>query len=275
MKRYIYKHTKDLARRIGLSDNGLRLYEKAGVIHPTYNEQNGYRELKLRDALLLSTGLAFTRCGFSIRETAEILNEKTIPQQAKLMEEHSREKINEIIYQLRAAQCMAERAASLHRYEADPCFCRQFTIRPLYILPVHDQDMMTLSGEPDSPWWATRCKPFSIGAFLIHADRFQTGEGSMIIGPSLWEEEVGYTGAPVHRAIKTGIETSHYVQAFVCCDLDNPLSKSSYEHVLHYLNHHHLTVCGDVFARVLTCGRNHASWDGLCEIYVPIKPEGT
>lgn len=271
MKRYTYKHTKDLTRRIGLSDNGLRLYEKAGIIHPTYNEQNGYRELKLRDAQLLSTGLTFSRCCFSIRETAEMINKKNIMEQAELMEQRSREKTDELIYQLRAAQCMAERAAQLQRYTAAPYFCRQLTIRPLYILPVHDQDMAALPGEPDSAWWATNCKPFSIGAYIIDEKRFRTGDGGMIIGASLWEEEVRYTGAPVNRAIKVGEETVHYVQAFSCYDLNDPLPKSSYEHVLQYLDNHGLMICSDVFTRALTCERQGGSWHCLCEIYVPIK----
>ncbi len=272
MKQYVYRHPKDLARQIGLSDNGLRLYEKAGIIHPAYNPENGYRELKLRDGQLLSTGLTFSRCGFSIRETADILNEKTFSEQAELMAQRSRERTDELIYQLRAVRCMEERSALLRQYEAAPQFCRECTIRPLYILPVQDQDMTSLAGEPDSSWWATNCKPFSIGAFLIGQERFQTGEGGVILGPSLWEE-VGYTGAPVSRAIKIGGETVNYVQAFACYDLDDPLPRSSYEHVLHYLDERGLWACGDAFARCLACQRRGEDWDCLCEIYVPVRRE--
>lgn len=269
MKQHYYRHIKDLTRFVGLSDNGLRLYEREGIIHPRHNEQSGYREVSMEDGKLLSAGMTLSKCGFSIRETADMLNRKTLGQQADLLEQRSRKMNDELLFRMYANRYLDELVSLMRRYESNPAACRILPGRLLYFLPVHDENMINREGSEDSAQWA-RQKPFSTGAVFLTKERLLTGRGGELNGPSMWDEQVRYTGVPICNAFLLG-KSMHYVQGFVLSDNANPLTSDSYAHVLEYLEKKKLEVCGDSFARTLTCERYGDGWHCLYELWIPVS----
>lgn len=269
MKQQYYRHIKDIAHLAGLSDNGLRLYEREGIIHLKHNEQSGYREFSVADSKLLSTGMTMSKFGFSLRETADMLNRKTLGQQVDLLEQRSREMNDELFFWMYVSRYLDERVSLMRRYESNPIACRIMPGRPLFFLPIHDENLKKLKGSEDSANWAKQ-KPFSTCTALLSEERFLTGNGGEMSGTSMWSEQVRYTGVPIRHAMLLG-KNMHYVQGFVLTDNANPLMPDSYAHVLNYLEKNGLEVCGDSFARTLTCEKSGNGWNCLDEIWVPVS----
>ena len=62
------------AKLVGLSEEGLRLYERDGILAPRRKEQGSYRYYERLDITALMRAKAYQRCGFSLREIEGLIN---------------------------------------------------------------------------------------------------------------------------------------------------------------------------------------------------------
>lgn len=63
-----------IAKMTGLSDSGIRFYEKAGIINPAPQENSNYREYSLQEVSVLMGCKWYRSCGFSLEETLQLIN---------------------------------------------------------------------------------------------------------------------------------------------------------------------------------------------------------
>ena len=75
-----------MERMFHLSANGVRLYEKHGIIHPERCEDNGYRVFDEEDRRAMGCGIQLRRFGFSMQETARLLGGADEQEQLAAME---------------------------------------------------------------------------------------------------------------------------------------------------------------------------------------------
>lgn len=66
----------DISKKLGISRDTLRFYEKKGVIHPR-KEENGYRYYSYKDVRILLDILFFRKYDFSLEEIYQLLNTST------------------------------------------------------------------------------------------------------------------------------------------------------------------------------------------------------
>lgn len=72
-KKEPFSKVSDLQHWLGMSESGIRLYEKEGIITPGRNKENGYRQLNISDGDKMFQSRIYTGYGFSLRETADML----------------------------------------------------------------------------------------------------------------------------------------------------------------------------------------------------------
>ncbi len=65
----------EVAKRLGISQDAIRYYEKAGIIAPRHNEKNGYREYEPFDLFCLMRCMRYRKIGLSIDEIVQITHE--------------------------------------------------------------------------------------------------------------------------------------------------------------------------------------------------------
>lgn len=80
-----------MERMFHLSANGVRLYEKHGIIHPERCEDNGYRVFDEEDRRAMGCGIQLRRFGFSMPETARLLGGADEQEQLAAMERRASE----------------------------------------------------------------------------------------------------------------------------------------------------------------------------------------
>lgn len=66
----------DISKKLGISRDTLRFYEKKGMIHPK-KEENGYRYYTCKDVRILLDILFFRKYDFSLEEIYQLLNHST------------------------------------------------------------------------------------------------------------------------------------------------------------------------------------------------------
>ena len=64
----------EVSRLPGISSEGLRLYERNGVISSEKDSDNGYRYYRHLDISALIRSRTYRNYGFSMKETAQLLN---------------------------------------------------------------------------------------------------------------------------------------------------------------------------------------------------------
>ena len=62
-----------MERMFGMSPNGIRLYEKQGVIRPQ-REESGYRTYGVTELLAMGFGVQYRRYGFTLPQTASLMD---------------------------------------------------------------------------------------------------------------------------------------------------------------------------------------------------------
>ena len=68
----------EVSRLSGISAETIRHYERLGLIHPLRNDQTGYRYYTIVDICLIGKIQTFLQCGFSLKESKEMLNNMDI-----------------------------------------------------------------------------------------------------------------------------------------------------------------------------------------------------
>lgn len=75
---FILEQTGSIAKWTGLSDEGIRLYERSGLLYPEKDQQNKYRSFDTMDLTMLLYGMVYRESGFSMKEAKEIANESSL-----------------------------------------------------------------------------------------------------------------------------------------------------------------------------------------------------
>lgn len=75
---FVLEQTGGIAKWTGLSDEGIRLYERSGLLYPEKDRQNKYRSFDTMDLTMLLYGMVYRESGFSMKETQRLANECTL-----------------------------------------------------------------------------------------------------------------------------------------------------------------------------------------------------
>ena len=108
----------EMERMFHMSANGVRLYERHGIIHPERCEENGYRIFDEGDKRAMGCGIQLRRCGFSMQETARLLGGADEQEQLAAMEQRASELEAEIERLRRVRAGMLRETARARRAQA-------------------------------------------------------------------------------------------------------------------------------------------------------------
>lgn len=73
-KDYPTRQTGSVAQLLGLSDEGVRIYERYGLVYPEKREDNGFRSFDIMDMVMLLYARVYRECGFSLKEARRLAN---------------------------------------------------------------------------------------------------------------------------------------------------------------------------------------------------------
>lgn len=127
--------TGKVARLMGLSDEGVRIYERYGLVYPEKTEGNGFRTFDIMDMVMLLYARVYRECGFSLKEARHLANDCELDEVADAYEENLVElrrklewenmrlsRVEELLEEVRAAaatenQCSLSVMPGMYRIE--------------------------------------------------------------------------------------------------------------------------------------------------------------
>lgn len=122
----------DVSRMLGISAAGIRLYEKRGIVTARKEESSGYRYYDVLDISALMRSRAYRGFGYTIQQTAELLNEKDPFSVLETHERQIEQLREEIRFKEQALSWLERLCAQQRRLSAELGKCRLEMSPPMY-----------------------------------------------------------------------------------------------------------------------------------------------
>ena len=101
------------AQGMNISQEGLRHYERKGVIHPMRDPESGYRYYSLKDTIAIAFCRKCRSYGFGLDDSVYLLHEADMSSRAKLAEEQMASMEDQIRRQTRLLEHLKKRSAEI------------------------------------------------------------------------------------------------------------------------------------------------------------------
>lgn len=121
-------HIGEVASFLDITPDTIRFYEKEGIIRPTKNPVNGYREYSFEDISRLSDILFYRNVDFSIGDIRKIVNGVSSEEMLTMIREKEQE-VSRSLASYRKLLIKMQNWEKLHREALD--FENRFEIRPM------------------------------------------------------------------------------------------------------------------------------------------------
>lgn len=158
----------EMERIFGMSQNGIRLYEKNGILHVERKADSGYRVYGAEEMLAMGCGVQLRRYGFSMQETGELLGGMDEGEQLRALEAREEALAEEIERMLRVRKSLHTQTRRIRQAERLMDACALEEKPAMYFLgtmrdgrPVDEHMVTTLSR------WVDAYAPHLSAAMLL------------------------------------------------------------------------------------------------------------
>lgn len=107
-----------IAKCLNMSDEGIRIYEKKGLVYPDVNEDSRKRSYDVMDFTMLLYSRVYKKYGFTLKEVEHIVNDCSIHEIQDLMRRQIQKKQDEISQLQLAISCMQDAVDGIDRHNA-------------------------------------------------------------------------------------------------------------------------------------------------------------
>lgn len=269
-KKEPFSKVSDLQHWLGMSENGIRLYEKEGIITPGRNKENGYRQLNISDGDKMFQSRIYTGYGFSLRETADMLGTADFDSQYNSLEKQEDQLQEEMLLMAYKSQYLNRHLKLLREMKKDFYSVRIVPGPDLAFLPVHDQSQIKAAGESDCAAWLSQV-PFVRSAVLMKMgeEPYQT----VWFGPVTEWETAMKCSLPMENAVRFGSESPQYVTGFTRHGIDDFPSEKNCGHLTDYAGKQGYICGGTLLTRHLMLVKGEKDWIHYDQIWIPVKKE--
>lgn len=116
----------EMARILGITAETIRYYERKNIIRPVHNEESGYRYYTTWDLHMIIRARCYLGFGFTIEQTAEILQKENIGEIDDILSEQEQKIQQQIIYQMNVLKKLRMNRSLMKDSREQP---RQLTIQ--------------------------------------------------------------------------------------------------------------------------------------------------
>ena len=159
---YRTKQTGSVAKWMGLSDEGIRLYERYELIHPEKDEQNKYRAFDVMDVTMLLYGMVYRESGFSLKEAQQLANHCTLGEVQDAYLNKAKQRRMELERELLRLERVEEIAQEIEEASSQYGICRIEERPALYRLEFMDRGAMVeeVDKQKRANYWMKNYLPF-------------------------------------------------------------------------------------------------------------------
>ena len=273
-KSYKTRQIGVISKWMGLSDEGIRLYERYGIIHPEKDEQNNYRAFDVMDMGMLLYGMVYRESGFSMKETQKLANGSSIDEvydaylkkielrRQELEREHLKlARVEEIAHEIEQAKlqegmCFVEERPAMYRLE----FME-------WQATVEDASKQKYTNH-----WLKNYLPF----VMISTRYYEDTLSNSIIDI----EAAGGYGVYARYAKALGIEENEHIQYYppvravhTILSSNNEVLNPDYTKALRYIEENKLRVCGDPISFGIVNLNFNKEFKRYYHIWIPVEDD--
>lgn len=263
-----FSKVSDLQHWLGMSENGLRLYEKEGIISPERNEENGYRQLNISDGDKMFQGRIYTGYGLSLKQTANLLQTADFKMHYLNLEELETRLQEEILLANYKAHYLNLHIKLLRKFMDNPYDVQIVPNPQLAFLPVHDQHQNKANGEGNCADWLSKV-PFVRSAVMMKLE--STSYPTVWFGPVTEQETAQQLGLPLKNAVIFSDESPQYVMGFAVYGINDFLTEDKYRHLLTFAEKQGYECFGTLFSRHLMLEKQGEELLYYDQIWIPAR----
>ena len=267
--------TAELADYYGLSRKGLAFYEEKGILAPQRTDNNKYRMYSLTDCYNLYLTKIYENCGFTLAQTAELLQENHAERIFSRVEERMDEMERELYIRSRMLGRTRRMMQLLRRAQQEPVF--DIIQSPaLYRLFVRTWAGHIYSREASLEFAAwNRIKPVNTASLLYSQDELCSGKErvNVDIGDVMEAEEFEAIGLEKSKRV-TYIPSRKCLRTVLVGGGNDICKRTWLEPALAYMREHRFVLDGDVITSLLHVTGDRENQIRYEEAWFPIAKKG-
>lgn len=267
-------HISEIAAALDISVETVRNYEKCGLIEPSRNERNNYREYNAIDINLIRRARSYMSYGFSLSEATDLIHHQDLLGLAQKMESREAELQKKLEDTLNQLMYIRQHAEHIRRISASDGEC-MVQMSPAFYGILYREGLKKIENEElqevASQWNCIH--PF--------AETFLLYDRSCFNGIFQYKAGLRIDAA---YASYLGIKESEYVRYYPAKKSIYMMSGRKFEaevnpedelfefaRMADYAREKGLTLSGDVVANVLHTSRSTGKWIHHIECWVPVE----
>lgn len=260
----------DVAKLLGITTEAIRYYEDQGIITPTKSANSGYRYYGVWDLHILIRSRSYRQYGYSLSETAELINHYNIPDIVSNLSKKEEDIEKEIIWNINLLKHIrqmqniiteAENSLGKYRIEFSP---------PIYRIDV--QNGYELYFDPRHlelyRSWIDKV-PFVFPSALFHYKDIEEGNDKFSFGLGIDEEYANFLEVKESEDV-TFYPSQLSVYTVLISSSDTALSPEKLSQFIKDMNAQGLNLKGDVISRVVLVNKTDGKYLSWHQLWLPI-----
>ena len=264
--------TGTIAKWTGLSDEGVRLYERAGLLYPEKNEQNKYRTFDVMDYTMLLYGMVYRESGFNLKETYELANDCMLDEVLSAYQEKHEEQTQKLERERRQLERISEMMADIKKIKEAWGKC-EITERPaMYRVEFIVQGRLEGDAERKRmvSKWMKNDLPFVMLSTRYFADTLRQEREKI--------QSISGLGVYAKYADVLHIEENEHIRYYppvravhTILSANNEMLNPDYTDVLRFIRENNLKISGDPIGFGIVNLHFSKTFDRYYHIWVPVE----
>lgn len=260
-----------VSKLLGISAEGLRLYEREGILNSRREEGGGYRLYGHLDITALMRARSYHNSGFSLKETEYLLNTSDVDGVLESYQKRQEDLEQEIAVKQRMLEYMKEIHTLSARIDAD-LWCIKREIRPeLYRFEFMDGDRLIIGPEKYGEFqkWVNLA-PFAFPAQRNEWKAVQKGDDHSISALGIFGKDAEFLGIEETEGIVRH-PSCECLYTVVKIAEDEALSYQYLNHLTEYVKENHIHVTGDPISRTFLSMNKRENYTRYRQIWLPVE----
>ena len=266
----VYNGLKELRDSLGLSENGLRLYEREGLMRCWRKEANNYRFTTLSEGIRLCGSYSLVRTGFSISEVRDLI---ALPRDeyTEALDGICKDLTHDLQLLAARKEQLERHIDALHSYMHDPFKCTETEPPVHFVVPAHDENLTFYQNRlaDVAMWWQS--SPLVSMSTIVTVNEKWKGVHAEY-GPSSTGSNVFLCRLPMEHARPFCTEGTTCLKGYVTYPSGCLPNADAYRHIVDWMAKHKRDRHGDqVLHAMLDLNVTDDGVVRLDEVLVPLE----
>ncbi|MFZ7121567.1 MAG: MerR family transcriptional regulator [Eubacteriaceae bacterium] len=264
----------NIEKCFGMSPNGIRLYEKYGIIKPKREINSNYRVFGREESFSLSRGMQYRNLGFTMKETADILT-RDLKEQLFSLKKRNSTLIDEIKYMQYLQNFQQRQIQRISNITEKYNVCEIIDVSEMYFVKSYEikEDRINEKNIPIIRNWTQKYVPFAAPAFMYLKKLFEKSQYDMnmiVYGAVIEKEYAEFFDIPINENISI-FPSGTCLQTIVKYSVSDYYELENLSHVVDYIRTNGLKISGDACSRFIIGEKVNKNYYRYDMLWVPVQ----